>query len=101
AYELALPARDEPAHAAQAVAAVGEPALGHPPPPSANGVLCLGAVHDLERLVQTAEVVDRRAELLVVSRLLVQVLREPRRVGQLVPAVVRDLARGPHSVRQV
>src|SRR5216683_1479076 len=81
--------------------AFGQPALGRPPAPRAQLILRLRAVDGLERLIQAAQILHRRRQLLVVGRVLVDVLRQPRGVSDLGPAHPRHVARHMDEVGDV
>src|SRR5487761_1316484 len=79
------------------------PSLSQPPlrraaPPRSDGVLGLMAVNPLERLIEAAQIFDRRRQLLVVRRILFQVLGEARRVRDLRPPVGSADAPDPEPV---
>src|SRR2546426_1176512 len=87
ARELALAAGNETPRPAQPVPAVGEPALSCAPAPRTDHVLGLGPVNRLERLVEPAQRLDGRRQLVVMRRVLLDVLDQARRVRDLRPPV--------------
>src|SRR5437868_12476894 len=101
ARQLALPSRHEPSRAAEAVLAVSEPALARATSPRADHVLRLRTVDRLESLIEPAQRFDRRRELLVVWRVLLDVLHESGGVSHLRPAVAGDVARDVDEVAEV
>src|SRR5258706_12604219 len=95
--QLALTARHQPPRASHPMPSLGQPALGGPTRPRADHVFGPGPINRLECLVQTAERLNGRGELVVVRRVLLDVMDEPPGVGDLRPAGSRHVAGDWHQ----
>src|SRR5438128_8048984 len=93
ARELALATWYETPRPAQTVAAVGEPALSGAPAPCPDHVLGLRSVDRLEGLIQPAQRLDGRRQLVVMRCVLLDVLDQAGGVSDLRPPVASDVPR--------
>ena len=81
--------------------AIGEPALSCAPAPRTDHVLGLGSVNRLERLVEPAQRLDGRRQLVVMRRVLLDVLDQARRVRHLRPPVAGHVPSNMDEVAEV